>query len=307
MVQYYDDALFALQRMKQAAIELDNEIKKLEAELQVVIRANPTDPTFKASSGWVRLVNAQLLRDKHREWGRKIHGVIMGYGRELDSGHKNLFKGRAIGFQHADVTVGTTEVFAKAIQHKHTVSPENASVNTMIAKAANQLTGESGEAPLPGQRKIIDVMINDPTNWWPFDIKDFENLDPEADLYGGIIPFELFKKRAESQIFKQISTYTKNKTGLNPGTQGTLYQYMPTTVAPAPTFHKNPHAPRSTALYVHSGNNPVRADVLTIKMVYGQPRPFVTATGGIITVRTAVFAAFVVGGALTVAFQEYKS
>lgn len=305
MAQYYVEALFSLQKMKQAGDELENEIKKLEGELNNHIMANPMDQTITASSGWVKLVNARLLRDKHREWGRKIHGVIMGYGREMESGQKNMLKGRPIGFQHADVTVGTTEGFAKAIQHKHTVSPENASVNNMIAKAANQLTGESGEAPLPGQRKIIDVMINDRDNWWPFDLQDFKGLDPSANLYDGIIPFDLFKKKAEAQILKHISNYKKNNTGLNPTTQASLYQYAPTAHAYTPAFNKNLHAPRSTALYVNTGSGHERADVLTIKMVYGQPRPFETSTGKV-TVRTAVFFAFVSGGSLTVSFQEYK-
>jgi hypothetical protein len=226
----------------------------------------------------------------------------MGYGREMQTGHGGFDKGRAIGFKGADVTVGTQENYAKAVQHKHTVSPENKQVNDMIAKAANQLTGESGEAPLATQRKIIDMMINDPRNWWPFDLADFGTIDPQANLADAVIPFDLYKTAAASKILKQLSTYKKKEKGLNPTTQASLMNHVPTLAAPNPAVIKDQSLPKSTALFHPNGQ---RADVLTIKIVYGQPRKF-DNNGMPLTVRTAVFAAYNVNGQLKVEFQETK-
>lgn len=299
MPNYYDDALQTLTRMNTAAEQLDAGIRALEAHMQqVVVNAPLTDHS--ATPAWVLWANALRLREKHAEWGRKLHGVIMGYAREMDGGWKNLKKNRNIGFGEADVTVGTNEPYAKAVQYKHTVSPENSAVNEMIAKAANQLTGESGEKPLATQRKIIDVMINDPRNWWPFDLKDFKDLHPEVDLNAGIIPFAELKARGAAQILAQLGKYKKGRSGLDDATRNSFFDINP---GHGPlVIQAGPSGPRTTSRHATNGQ---KLEFLTIKMVYGHARNFADGPN---TVRVSkiVFAAFRQNGALSVHYLSHS-
>jgi hypothetical protein len=237
----------------------------------------------------------RTYREKHLEWGRKIHGVMMGYVREATTAHKNLAKDRVVGFTLADVTVGTNQLTAKAVQHKHTVSPENSAVNEMIAKAANQLTGESGETPLAEQRKVIDVMINDPQNWWPFDNAELSTLPLEGNLAEGIIPISLFRSRAERQIITQLAKYKQGKSGLNAQTINSLDNFNQ-----PPAFH---HLKKSSVAYT-TPTHTARAAVLTVKIIYGQPRKFKNISNGDVTVRKAVFYVYKQNNNLTVRFEQ---
>lgn len=306
---FYEDALQTLQRMKAAAEDLDQKIREFEADISSKIHPNTPIQVVEQLVGtptWVRLANARVVRDKHREWERKIHGVMMGYEREMQGAHKNFNKNRAVGFSSADVTVGTTENFAKAIQFKHTVSRENADVNEMIAKAANQLTGESGETPLATQRKVIDMMINDPENWWPFDLSDFADLDMSANLNDGIIPLERLKARGAAQILTQLKKYKHKKTGLNQATINGLANHVPINYPqqqPQPFLVNNPLKPKSSALYYTNGQ---LAPVVTIKITYGKPRKFNTGPQTFVDVTKIVFCAHLINGELAVSYQQHS-
>lgn len=304
MTNPYDQALNTLSRMAQASQQLDDAgeqlAKKLHQRMEIEHSANPNSLLdIRGTQDYATFQTMLALKAKHREWARKIFGVMSGYEREMTTGTKNLAKGRVIGFTDADVTVGSTEPFAKAVQHKHTVATESAQVNDMIAKAANQLTGESGETPLTTQRKIIDVMINDPNNWWPFNPTDFKDLDPEANLNDGIIPFPLFQALGANAILKQLNKYKKGEKGLDQATKNHL---MNVPSNQPPTLQKNPMYPRSTALYDSTGR---RAELLTIKIVYGQPRHF-SFNNNTVMVRVGIFCAYNENGSLKVKFQEYK-
>lgn len=310
MAKPYFDAYIALQELAKASDDLYRSTEKSKLlyteELDKLKVKNHSGQFMFPSASTPELTKIKNYLDqmllctrKHSEWGRKIHGVMMGYVREMQSAHKNLSKNRPVGFQNADVTIGTNEPFAKAIQHKHTVSPDNSAVNKMIAKAANQLTGESGETPLPTQRKIIDMMINDNTNWWPFDIKDLHSLNPEADLWGGIIPLTAFAKKASDQILAQLIKYSPKVRGLNPATINSLSNVVTKTfIGSAPVKR------RSNTIFQSSGMpQATDAKVITIKIVYGHPRPF-NIPHGIICIRKAVFVAIKVNGALQVNLQQ---
>jgi hypothetical protein len=300
MSNYYDAALHALTQMNTALVQLNADINALQQHLNQAVAANHF--VSREGPAWVQWANALALREKHKEWGRKIHGVMMGYEREMQSGWKHLKKGRSIGFVNADVTVGGNEAYAKAVQHKHTVSPDNSAVNEMIAKAANQLTGESGEAPLPTQRKIIDVMINEPTNWWPFDAKDLGGLDEEVQLNDGIIPFDLLKSRGAEQILKQLTRYKYRSKGLNAATQNSLYNVVPQ--HGALNLKHGPSGPKTTSVYAASGQ---KIELLTIKMIYGQPRKFWNGAGvNPVVVSKMVFVAYRLNGRLDVAFLKHN-
>jgi hypothetical protein len=308
---YYAEALAALQSMIDAEKELRAHIDELDRKAMVEVNATLSSTTLTTSTqslpmlststlrkadtpNFVNVANARLLRDKHTEWARKIHGVMMGYAREMQSAQKNILKGRKVGFEGADVTVGETESFAKAIQHKHTVSMENSAVNEMIAKAANQLTGESGEAPLAGQRKIIDVMINDPRNWWPFDLKDFEKLEADADLNSGVIPIKNAQARGVEQILAQLTKYKPKSSGLDKATIRTLA--TSTTMGRSGVHTQG----KSSIVYNKAGDV---LPVLTIKIIYGQPRTFKNGPGTIV-VSKMVFTAYRSGNNLTVRFEK---
>jgi hypothetical protein len=305
---FYQDALDTLQRMKASAEDLDRKIRELEANISSHIAPNTPVHIVEQLVGtptWVKLANARVVRDKHREWERKIHGVMMGYEREMQGAHKNFNKDRAVGFSSADVTVGTDEKFAKAIQYKHTVSRENADVNEMIAKAANQLTGESGETPLPTQRKVIDMMINEQENWWPFDLSDFSDLDLSVNLNDGVIPFERLKTRGAAQILTQLKKYKHGRTGLNQTTVNSLVNHVPTfgQQPQQPFAATDPLKPRSSALFFPNGQ---MAPVLTVKITYGKPRKFRTGPDAFVDVKKIVFCAYRINGELAVAYLQHS-
>lgn len=307
MANSYEKALAALAAMQRSENDLRTEMANLAGPIQSRIIANPMTGVTVSDADYIQWMNMNALAKKHTEWGRKIHGVMMGYAREMTSGMKGAMKGRIIGFDDADVTIGSgSEAFAKAVQHKHTVSADVSAVDTMIGKAANQLTGESGETPKPGQRGVIDVMINESNNWWPFVLGDLTTLDNTADLNSGIIPKDFLLAKAARRIYTKLSTYSYAKTGLNPATVGSLAS-VPAT---APSFARSTHGPKTTQPVVPSstGGPAARPNVVTIKIVYGQPR-IVTdrTTNTLVAVGSMVFEAYVKGGALTVEFVKIKA
>src|SRR5262249_12815490 len=131
------------------------------------------------------------------EWASKVAGVVNGYKREREKAEKNLKKGRQVEFGRADVVVGAGEGgYTKAVQLKSTVQDKKAAVNGMLAKAANQLTGETGEQPIPQDRRAIDMEIVGDSNPWPFD-----------QSKRGIATFAEFAKEASNQIASALSNY----------------------------------------------------------------------------------------------------
>lgn len=255
----------------------------------------------------VEFMNANRLREKHAEWGRKLEGVAAGYAREMQGGTKAAFKGRALGFDNADLTVGAAEPYAKAVQYKHTISPDASDVDAMIAKAANQLTGESGETPLATQRKAIDMMINEDTNSWPFNPTDFADYEGDEDINSGIVPLAYFLMRAGERVHRALATYRFGNKGLNPATLGSLYSsphappVMPgphaVPVLP-PGFVKPPGAgPKSSALAPPGGT---KEQVLTVKITFGSPRKLLGSMGAAVEIRQLNFAVYRTGPALQV-------
>lgn len=310
MANPYNDAYLALEELGKASNELDRQIencedlfgeelnksvvKNLSGHLKYPLVMSPGLTIIKDN-----LDQMLFYKKKHLEWGRKIHSVVMGYGREMQSAHKNLKKKRPVGFKMADVTIGTNEPFAKAIQHKHTVSPDTSAVNDMIAKAANQLTGESGEEPLATQRKIIDMMINDKNNWWPFDIKYLSSLPLNADLWKGIIPLTEFARHGSGQIKTQLTKYKYKVRGLNPATIASLSNVVTNTIVGSKGVKRS-----SNTIFQSPGMlQATDANVITIKIVYGHPRPF-KIPSDIISIRKAVFVAINVNGDLQVNLQQ---
>jgi hypothetical protein len=273
MTDVYQPALDALKEMQAAATALQSKIASSDLDTSV-----------------------EDLQKKHAEWGRKIHGIVMGYNREMQSAWKHLnAKGRShIGFENADVTIGRFIRHAKAIQHKHTISRESSDVNKMIAKAANQLTGETGEMPMFSQRRIIDVMINDPTNRWPFDAAAADQLEK------GNILLQTLKNRAAEQIRVQLDTYKPKKKGLDSTTLETLYDHQgPHDCA----FKRESWGPRTTALRTVGGE---KMRTLAIKITYGQARPFSDGVGKV-WVKKIVFGAFRQNGQLVVHYLTHTA
>jgi hypothetical protein len=307
----YEDVLAALVSMGEEYATLEKRIADLEKELgghfpSTSSFALQTPPaTFAARHP--ALKNLYDYRKKHQEWARKILGVMSGYRREMQSAGANLRKGRLVAYTRADVTVGASEPYAKAIQHKHTVSAETSAVNQMIAKAANQLTGESGEHPLATQRRVIDVAVNDPNNLWPFEATDFGKLvTAEVDLWADPIPFSAFIARACSQIERHLGSYKRGVRGLNTQVTSALTQLDPSKQHDFRSIGQlDPHRPRASAgLVSQSGSEPVWVQGITVKIVYGEPRGF-TENGIINLVRKAVFTAVGhAGGGLVVGLQQ---
>lgn len=310
MSKYYEEAVAAIAAMDVAADFLDKELR--EANLAVTKHIAKTMPSqqssfseweesgssTKALPAWVKRANAMAIQAKHIEWGRKIHSIVMGYVQEMQSAHQSLVKERnSIGFKKADVTVGTDEMYAKAIQHKHTVSTENSSVNEMIAKAANQLTGESGETPLTTQHRVIDVMISDQHNWWPFDNKDFNDLLPEANIDSGIIPLSKLKSRAAKQITTQLAKYKKGASGLNKKAINSLHY----TMGGAPKFDPFALGPKSSARFIGGE----KAEVITIKIRYKHTRRFLDRNI-VIALNKIVFIAYLDDGNLKVDYLQHS-
>ncbi len=109
------------------------------------------------------------FKSKIDEWANKIYGISSGYEAEFNQMYKHrIEKARPLIEGHADVTIGEADdIHAKSVQLKSTVQDDHSAVNTMIKVALNQLSGERGELPRPGDRRIVDMHIQNPNNTWP--------------------------------------------------------------------------------------------------------------------------------------------
>ncbi|WP_211485350.1 hypothetical protein, partial [Corallococcus exiguus] len=87
MSNYYNDATAALARMKAVADEISTMIKAIETPIQATIASNLM-ASQKGTTNWIQWTSLISFRAKHEEWGRKLHGIIMGYSREMESAYK---------------------------------------------------------------------------------------------------------------------------------------------------------------------------------------------------------------------------
>lgn len=102
-------------------------------------------------------------------------GVNKAYGQAMSFQHEFLTtlnaqgKGRSVVTQtHADVTVGQADqLFAKSVECKSVTSPTKTAVNEMIAKAIEQLGGQTGHHPRTEDVRVVDVRIDGSYNPWP--------------------------------------------------------------------------------------------------------------------------------------------
>ncbi len=271
----YDDLRTLIDRLEAADIALSTELSHLQAAVEPVVMANPI--SYSTTPQWIEVANKRRLLAKHQEWGRKLYGIALGYYREFAAGEMGLAKGREIGFDNADVTIGTNQHYAKAVQFKSSIQDDDSAINNIIAEAANQLTGEKGEVPLATQRKIIDVTIASPNNWWPFSVVDLTALDPEVDLSTGVIPRADFVAKAEAKIGKKLDNYKAKKRGLNAVTKQSLHQHAGAGAAPVFQQVVTPGVQDKSKVFQPVGGSPT--DIVTIKINYAQPRPVLEADG----------------------------
>ncbi|AKF85400.1 hypothetical protein MFUL124B02_11775 [Myxococcus fulvus 124B02] len=97
-------------------------------------------------------------------------GIFQGHLFEVRESLKHMNKGRVVILQtHADLTIGEeTDLFAKSIQLKSCITHKPTDVDTLIAKAAYQLSGAKGEIPRERDRRIVDIQVSHPDNPWPY-------------------------------------------------------------------------------------------------------------------------------------------
>ncbi|NOK35491.1 hypothetical protein D7W79_27720 [Corallococcus exercitus] len=97
-------------------------------------------------------------------------GIFQGHLFEVRESLKHMKKGRVVILQtHADLTIGKqTDLFAKSIQLKSCTTDKPTDVDTLIAKAAYQLSGAKGEVPREQDRRIVDIQVAHPNNPWPY-------------------------------------------------------------------------------------------------------------------------------------------
>lgn len=122
---------------------------------------------------------ASALSKKIESAASSLKGITRGHLREVLYATKHLEKKRTVILQkHADVTIGNdNDVFAKSVQLKSSSATKPNDVDTLLAKAAYQISGAKGEVPRENDRRIIDVAINHPDNPWPFTTSKTETLE----------------------------------------------------------------------------------------------------------------------------------
>ena len=150
----------------------------------------------------------QDIFQKVETWLNQVYGNAGGYLHEFKTYYKHrVSKSREVQRGHyADVTITNAQGVAKAVQLKSTIQNDPAAVTQMIAAAANQLSGERGEMPSDNQRRVIDVVIRNPSNPWPF---------TEANRRGTKTEQEIITK-ASSVISEALKNYTKHNS-IKPG------------------------------------------------------------------------------------------
>ena len=126
----------------------------------------------------------QDIFQKVETWLNLVYGNTGGYLHEFKTYYKHrVSKSREVQRGHyADVTITNAQGVAKAVQLKSTIQNDPAAVTQMIAAAANQLSGERGEEPLPNQRRVIDVVIRNPSNPWPFTAANQRGTKTEQEI-----------------------------------------------------------------------------------------------------------------------------
>ncbi len=194
-------------------------------------------------------------RGKVEEWASKIHGVSSGYEAELMQMYKHRsHKGRAIFGGHADVSVGEpNDYIAKSIQLKSTNQDDPSAVSDMIRVAANQLTGERGETPRPGDRLVIDMTIHNADNPWPVGKGSMGSMN-----------LEQFRSTAGDKLVDLLINYQrhvqpKRKRDEPPrarvpghGMSPQLLASLTSMQAPVPLSQLSPQHPKSTQFYTPS-------------------------------------------------------
>ena len=103
----------------------------------------------------------------------KSYGQAMSFLHEYTTTKAGENKGRAVVTQkHADVTVGQADqLFAKSAECKSVTKPEKGAVNKVIGEAIEQLGGQTGHDPRPGDVRIVDIRIDGSNNPWPLGLR----------------------------------------------------------------------------------------------------------------------------------------
>jgi len=155
--------------------------------------------------------NITLYESKEGKLLNKIYGVLKGHVSELIKMHKEIFKGRVIYDKGADVVAGLNDgKYNKAIQIKYTMRSESAAVQGEIGKAANQLTGETGETPPDNSWWMIRQIIGDKDNKWPFGDSGLEQ--------GMTHSINEYLKMGSEKICGAMCDYVWKNKGLNAST-----------------------------------------------------------------------------------------
>jgi hypothetical protein len=149
------------------------------------------------------LTKLELMKSKTEAWINLIVGKTFGYLHEFKIAKKHLKKGREVSFGRGDVVIGGRN--AKVVQAKSTIQTTRGQVNSMIGKAANQLSGETGESPQGNERGVISMEILNSNNPWPFSSPIIRSFSSKNN----------YITTACEQIKTALNSYTFKTTGLN--------------------------------------------------------------------------------------------
>lgn len=232
---------------------------------------------------------------KITEWTNKIHGVSSGYASEFQEMYKHrTVKGRAIYGGYADVSVGEpTDLTSKSVQVKSTNQDKHSVVNSMISEAANQLTGERGELPRPGDRLVIDMSILNANNLWPLSSRGIGLTIDDLERVGGAQLCSLIMKYTPHVVANSKASPPQ------PGAQGhgmSAGQLMSFTDMKDPTLISrfSGHSNVRSTQYIHTVSTMtsvthVPALHLTVKIRYKEGYVLKHNNGSEYIIRLAVF------------------
>ena len=181
-------------------------IKKQIQEMQ-----ETHDSLHKQSSLGQLAASDKTMYDMLDQWARKIGGVCAGHSSEFQLYYKNRYlKYREIvpGSGIADVAIGTTEGYAKAIQSKSTFQTSHGVIDDLIRSALKQLMGTGNEHPRDNDRCYIHIKIWDTGNTWPF--TSIQNNLTLQKLATEVIPRVALVINNETDLGLQQTNLTRN-------------------------------------------------------------------------------------------------
>jgi hypothetical protein len=145
----------------------------------------------------------------------KAIGQVASGLQELREPVRAITKGRKYGTQlTGDVWVGdSTEPYAKSVEAKSKTDIKVTNVDKELKKALQQINGFTGKKPRTGDARVVDLLISEARNCWPFPGDDQERTLRRLDKFLGQVNERLLQQIANSGVIAAVTEYLNSDGG----------------------------------------------------------------------------------------------